>query len=58
MRANAETLLTVMQAFIYDPLCEFGEGRAQQNKTGVSLFSIFLENERNRTSQFAVSRSL
>ncbi|KAF8356999.1 atl-1 [Pristionchus pacificus] len=34
MRANAETLLTVMQAFIYDPLCEFGEGRAQQNKTG------------------------
>ncbi|GMR39856.1 hypothetical protein PMAYCL1PPCAC_10051, partial [Pristionchus mayeri] len=35
MRANSETLLTVMQAFIYDPLIEFGEDRAQQNKTGL-----------------------
>ncbi|GMT19722.1 hypothetical protein PFISCL1PPCAC_11019, partial [Pristionchus fissidentatus] len=32
MRSNAETLLTVMQAFIYDPLIEFSDNRAQQNK--------------------------
>ena len=33
MRANADTLLTVVAAFVHDPLIEFGDStRAQQNR--------------------------